>query len=159
MSDKTSMRTRAAMLMLLLGAAQTATAGDKSPTCSNKTLKGTYSFTMTGAVAAGAGFAPEAYVGFATYDGLGNMRVQKTSNVGGVWNTQISTGFYEVSRGCTAVGTFPAAKHVYYIAPDGSRFDYVKIADFVGDQYVPTADRLASTATRVSQKVSNFPVN
>ncbi|MEN9727362.1 MAG: hypothetical protein RL434_1728 [Pseudomonadota bacterium] len=159
MTDKFSLGGRAAMaLVVLLGSVQFAEAGNKSPTCSNKTLKGTYGFSVTGSLADGAGFVPEAYSAFTSYDGLGNIVLKKTSSVGGVWDTRVSTGFYQLEQGCTGIATYPTAQFQYYVAPDGSSLNFVKITQFDGNQYVPTNDRLASTAIRISKKALVTPV-
>ena len=158
MSEKFSVNGRAAMIVVLLGAAQLAVASDKSSTCSNKTLKGTYAFSVTGSLADGAGFVPEAYSAFTSYDGLGNIVLKKTSSVGGVWDTRISTGIYQLEQGCTGIATYPSGQFQYYVAPDGSSLYFVKTTQFDGNQYVPTSDRLASTAVRISKKTLVTPV-
>lgn len=139
-------------LALALAFAGTAGAGGHGNGCNNKTLKGTYGFSVTGSVADGADFVPEAYSAFASYDGLGNIVLKKTSSVGGVWDTRVSTGFYQLEQGCTGIATYPTAQFQYYVAPDGSSLSFVKITEFDGNAYVPTDDRLASTGIRISKK-------
>ena len=119
-------------------------------TCSNKTLKGTYSLSMTGSLKAGDSYIPEAYAGFVTYDGLGNILLKKTSFTGGQWKTLVSTGTYQLDRSCTGVATYPTSRFQYYVAPDGSSLTFVKTSTLVDGQFVDTQDRLASTAVRIS---------
>ena len=145
-------------MALALAFAGTAGASDHGTGCSNKTLKGTYGFSVTGELADGAGFVPEAYSAFTSYDGLGNIVLKKTSSVGGVWDTRVSTGFYQLERGCTGIATYPTSQFQYYVAPDGSSLSFVKITQFDGNAYVPTNDRLASTAIRISKKSLVSPV-
>ena len=155
MSTKSMMSSALVIMITLTG---TAGASDHGTGCSNKTLKGTYGFSVTGELADGAGFVPEAYSAFTSYDGLGNIVLKKTSSVGGVWDTRVSTGFYQLERGCTGIATYPTSQFQYYVAPDGSSLSFVKITQFDGNAYVPTNDRLASTAIRISKKSLVSPV-
>ena len=120
------------------------------PACSNKTLKGTYSLSMTGSLKAGDAYIPEAYAGFVSYDGLGNILLKKTSFTGGQWKTLVSTGTYQIDRSCTGVATYPTSRFQYYVAPDGSSLTFVKTSTLVDGQFVDTQDRLASTVVRIS---------
>lgn len=137
-------------LTLTLALQGAAIAAEEVPVCSNRTLQGTYSLTMTGSLKSGDTYIPEAYAGFVTYDGLGNIRLKKTSFSNGAWATAVGSGTYQIGRGCTGLATYPTSKFKYFVAPDGSSLTFVKISSYVDGKYVDTPDRLASTAIRVS---------
>ena len=154
-------RGRASMALALgmMGMVSAALADGSKARCSISTLKGTYSFAMQGSLAAGSDtFVPEAYIGFTTYDGLGNIWLSKTSSINGVWAVRGSTGTYSLGNDCVGVATYPgSSKFQYYVAPDGSSLNFVKIASYVDGQFVETPDRLSSTAIRVSKKALVAP--
>lgn len=145
-----------ALLMGLTGVTSTAWADKESgkARCDNATLKGTYSLAVQAAVSTGPGtFVPDAYAGFVTYDGRGNIWLRKTSAINGAWAERGSTGTYSVGNDCVGIATYPgSAIFQYFVAPDGSSLTFVKIASYIDGEFVDTPDRLSSTAFRVSKK-------
>lgn len=135
---------------------QTAAAGAgarEGVSCSNRTLKGTYRFNVSGSLAAADKYVPDAYAGFVIYDGLGNIVLKKTSFIAGNWTTRVTTGIYSIAPDCTGTATYPgAAEFKYYVAPDGSSLSFVKISNFIEDEFVPSPDRISATAERVSRR-------
>ena len=144
----------AALVAGLVGFTSSVWADSSKARCSNATLKGTYSFAVQGSLSPSAGnYVPEAYAGFVTYDGLGNIWLQKASAIDGVWSNRGSTGIYSIGNDCVGIATYPGSgMFQYFVSPDGNRLDFVKVASFIGGQFVDTPDRLSSTAVRVSKK-------
>lgn len=152
-------RVLTALLVGLTGLTSTAWAGsdDSKARCSTATLKGTYSLAVQGAVPADVPgtFVPEAYAGFVTYDGLGNIWLRKTSAspIDGSWDERSSTGTYSVGNDCVGIATYPgSAIFQYFVAPDGNSLTFVKVASDIGSGFDDTPDRLSGTAFRVSKK-------
>ncbi|MBM4226888.1 MAG: hypothetical protein FJ164_03935 [Gammaproteobacteria bacterium] len=147
---------RALMVLFcgLLGVTSVASADSDKARCSTATLKGTYSSAVQGAISTGPdSFAPDAYAGFVTYDGLGNIWLRKTSSIDGVWNARGSSGTYTIGNDCVGLATYPgSSKFQYFVSPDGKTLNFVKVASYVGGQFVDSPDRLSSTAIRVSKK-------
>jgi len=144
----------------VLGLPPVVMADDKRPLrCSNKTLKGTYQLSVSGWVATGADtFSPEAYAGFISYDGLGNIVLKKTYLHEGAWDTSISTGFYSIGSDCVGVATYPGAgQFSYFVAPDGESASVVKISNYAGGEFVPSPDQVGATVHRISKKIIAQP--
>ena len=143
------------LAVTFLGLASTVMADDKNPSrCSNKTLKGTYAFSLSGSLSTGADtYAPEAYAAFVSYDGRGNIALKKSSSIAGEWATRFSTGIYSLGSDCVGVATYPSGEFSYFVAPDGNSLSFVKISNYVGGEFVSSPDRLSGTAQRVSTKV------
>lgn len=152
-------RVSMALVLGMMGVMSVAVADGSKARCSLATLKGTYSLAVQGSLSTGPNsYAPEAYAGFVTYDGLGNIWLNKTSSIDGTWAVRGSTGTYSLGNDCIGVATYPGSSiFQYYVAPDGSSLNFVKIASYIDGQFVETPDRLSSTAIRVSKKALVAP--
>lgn len=152
-------RVSIALVLGMVGVLPAAVADGSKARCSVATLKGTYSFAVQGSLSTGSDtYVPEAYAGFVTYDGLGNIRLSKTSSINGDWAVRGSTGTYSLGNDCIGQATYPGSGiFEYYVAPDGSSLNFVKIASYIGGQFVDTPDRIGSTAIRVSKKALVAP--
>jgi hypothetical protein len=84
-------------LTLILG--PLANAADLS--CSNATLRGTYSDQDTGTI---VGVGPFAGVNVDTFDGRGNLTISGMSSLNGSVSPGVETGTYQVNPDCT--GTY-----------------------------------------------------
>lgn len=137
--------------LALIGTARAA--GAEAPlSCSNATLKGTYSFAVTGwSISAQGRATPFARAGFATFDGdgTGTGVLTITSNGVVVADHETDTGAYSIHADCTGTAVFnnPAIPggHVdlsIYVGPSGNQYDFVVTDPGSVD---------AGTATRVAR--------
>jgi hypothetical protein len=98
--------------------------------CSNATLKGTYLFAQNGVEIKGNDQLPFAIAGYDVFDGNGEVRGVSSGNFGGeVFRKDPFTGTYTVKANCTGTVTFrdgAAAQGDMFIAPDGSKFAFVR---------------------------------
>lgn len=143
-----------------LALASTVMADDRRPLrCSNETLKGTYQLFVSGSVATGADtYIPDTYAGFVSYDGRGNVLLKKTFFSAGEWGTTTSIGIYSIGSDCVGTATYPgAAEFRYFVAPDGDSLSVVKVANYVGAEFIPSPDRMGGTLHRVSTKIIAQP--
>ena len=117
--------------------------------CSKATLKGTYLFAQNGVEIKGNDQRPFAIAGFDVFDGNGEVKGVASGNFNGeVFRKDPFTGKYTVKANCTGTVTFTdgaAAQGDVFIAPDGSKFAFVRTdPEFVGagiDEQV-TANRV-----------------
>jgi hypothetical protein len=98
--------------------------------CSEATLKGTYLFAQNGVEIKGNDQLPFAIAGYDVFDGNGEVRGVSSGNFGGeVFRKDPFTGTYTVKANCTGTVTFrdgAAAQGDMFIAPDGSKFAFVR---------------------------------
>ena len=98
--------------------------------CSEATLKGTYLFAQNGVEIKGDEQRPFALAGYDVFDGNGKVRGVSSGNFGGeVFRKDPFTGTYTVKANCTGTVTFrdgAAAQGDMFIAPDGSKFAFVR---------------------------------
>jgi hypothetical protein len=98
--------------------------------CSDATLKGTYLFAQNGVEIKGNDQRPFALAGYDVFDGQGKVRGVSSGNFGGeVFRKDPFTGTYTVKANCTGTVTFrdgAAAQGDMFIAPDGSKFAFVR---------------------------------
>jgi hypothetical protein len=98
--------------------------------CSEATLKGTYLFAQNGVEIKGNDQRPFALAGYDVFDGNGKVRGVSSGNFGGeVFRKDPFTGTYTVKANCTGTVTFrdgAAAQGDIFIAPDGSKFAFVR---------------------------------
>ena len=94
-----------ACLIALAGAAQAT--GPLSERCTVATLKGSYGYSVTGALTAGPSAGPFAAVGRFTFDGLGTFQNVRTISRNGTILPQVAgTGTYTVNTDCTGSVVF-----------------------------------------------------
>jgi hypothetical protein len=98
--------------------------------CSEATLKGTYLFAQNGVEIKGNDQRPFALAGYDVFDGNGEVRGVSSGNFNGeVFRKDSFTGTYTVKANCTGTVTFrdgAAAQGDMFIAPDGSKFAFVR---------------------------------
>ena len=88
--------------------------------CSTKTLKGTYSYNVTG----NDGSAPFAESGLETYDGKGNIRGLGSDS--SEPNNAPFGGEYNINSDCTGTLDYrDGAIYNIYVKPDGSGFSFL----------------------------------
>ena len=94
--------------MFVLGIAATAQAdNDRRDECSDATLKGSFGYTVTGALVTGPFAGPFAAVGRLTFDGRGNFEnVRTISRNGGILLNVQGVGTYTVRPDCMGSFTF-----------------------------------------------------
>ncbi len=86
--------------------------------CSNKSLKGHYTYWLQGADGAGKAYAE---VGQEHYDGLGNV-VSKIA-VAGSGKIGDDKATYTVNSDCTGTVTYASgSSYIIFVAPDGDSF-------------------------------------
>jgi hypothetical protein len=107
----TRIRSLAAALaasVTLFGLAGTAWAtGNDRARCTVATLKGSYGYTVTGALAGGPTPGPFAAVGRFTFDGAGNFQNVRTISRNGAISLRVQgIGTYTVEPDCTGLVTF-----------------------------------------------------
>lgn len=121
--------------------------------CNNNTLKGTYLFYVSGALFINDEYVPEAYAAYVTYDGRGNLILNKTSSINGVWAERITQATYQIDPDCTGVATYPTGLYSYYVDPDGQSLTFVKVGNRNDDSQVFTQslDRISGSANRISK--------
>ncbi|HEU5474956.1 MAG TPA: hypothetical protein VFV67_30300 [Actinophytocola sp.] len=120
----------AGALALVLTPALTASAAAKAPSCSNATLKGTYTFASGGWTVAGGSTTPFALAGVEHYDGAGNIAGVVTTSINGVIIPGTpNTGTYQINADCTGTAAFTnsgVTTHFdIYVSPDGDEFQFV----------------------------------
>jgi hypothetical protein len=137
--------TIAAITALVLGMAPTANA-QANKGCSNASLRGTFAYTVTGAlVAAPAPLGPYGEVGSQTFDGNGNTTAAGMSSTNGNIGPADSTGTYTVNADCT--GTF-----ILQIAPGISAHYFFVISD-AGDVYQAVCLDSVAVITRIGRRL------
>jgi hypothetical protein len=98
--------------------------------CSEATLKGTYLFAQNGVEIKGNDQRPFALAGYDVFDGNGKVKGVASGNFNGeVFRNDPFTGTYTVKANCTGTVTFTdgaAAQGDVFIAPDGSKFAFVR---------------------------------
>jgi hypothetical protein len=98
--------------------------------CSEATLKGTYLFAQNGVEIKGNDQGPFAIAGYDVFDGNGKVRGISSGNFNGeTFRKDPFTGTYTVKANCTGTVTFrdgAAAQGDVFIAPDGSKFAFVR---------------------------------
>lgn len=119
---------------------------DGKPACSNKTLKGTYTYQFEGTRDDGKTLTREA--GMEVYDGEGTMSVIASFNSvpGSVYSFQTTQLTYVVNANCTGVLSGKSGPYAdIFVAPDGSSFTFV--SNVAGHQ-------ISGVETRVSKKAT-----
>jgi hypothetical protein len=99
--------------------------------CSKATLKGTYLFAQNGVEIKGNEQRPFALAGYDVFDGNGEVKGVASGNSNGkVFRKEPLTGTYTVKANCTGTVTFTggaaASQGDIFIAPDGSKFAFVR---------------------------------
>jgi hypothetical protein len=99
--------------------------------CSKATLKGTYLFAQNGVEIKGNDQRPFALAGYDVFDGNGEVKGVASGNSNGkVFRKEPFTGTYTVKANCTGTVTFTggaaASQGDIFIAPDGSKFAFVR---------------------------------
>ena len=133
----------ALILLLVVGAAALLTtvgagyAKDENASsrakCSVATLKGTYLFAQNGVEIKGnSEQRPFAIAGYDVFDGNGEVKGVASGNLNGeVFRKDPFSGTYTVKANCTGTVTFrggsAATQGDIFIAPDGSKFAFVRI--------------------------------
>ena len=130
-----------ALILLVVGAAALLTtvgagyAKDENASsrakCSEATLKGTYLFAQNGVEIKGNDQRPFAIAGYDVFDGNGEVKGVASGNSNGeVFRKEPFTGTYTVKANCTGTVTFTggaaASQGDIFIAPDGSKFAFVR---------------------------------
>ena len=114
-------RARSALL-LLLGLSLPLSAAKAQPgACSNKTLKGTYLYSIDG-IDAGQ---PYAESGMETFFGDGNLLSRYTENQSKIPKT--SRAVYQIEPNCHGTIRYDyGSVYEIYVSPDGSSYSYVR---------------------------------
>lgn len=117
-----------------------------TPTCSNSTLSGTYTFASDGWIVSGGGTTPFALAGTETYDGAGNIAGVVTASLNGsVTSAAANTGTYSINSNCTGTAAFTnsgVTTHFdIYVHPMGRFFQFVE---------TDTGQVTSATETRIS---------
>jgi fermentation-respiration switch protein FrsA (DUF1100 family) len=99
--------------------------------CSVATLHGTYLFAQNGVEIKGNDQRPFALAGYDVFDGNGEVKGVASGNSNGeVFRKEPFTGTYTVKANCTGTVTFTggaaASQGDIFIAPDGSKFAFVR---------------------------------
>ena len=99
--------------------------------CSKATLDGQYLFAQDGVQIKGRDQVPFAIAGYEQFDGNGKVKVVASANFNGdVLRNVVFTGTYTVKANCTGTVTFTgggaATQGDVFIAPDGSKFAFVR---------------------------------
>jgi hypothetical protein len=120
------------------------------PTCSNRTLSGTYTYQLEGTRDDGRTLTREA--GMEVYDGRGHMSVIATFNSvpGGVSSFQTTRLSYVVYSNCT--GVLSGSRGPYadiFVAPDGSSFTFV--SNVAGQQISGIEHRVSERRVKIDQ--------
>ena len=125
-------------LLIVVGAAALTSVGAGYATdedasrakCSEATLEGTYLFAQNGVEIKGKDQRPFALAGYDVFDGDGGVKGVASGNFNGeVFRNDRFTGTYTVKANCTGTVTFrdgAAAQGDMFIAPDGSKFAFVR---------------------------------
>jgi hypothetical protein len=127
----------------------------KAPICNNSTIKGTYMFYISGQLLSSEDeYTPEAYAAFVSYDGRGNLILNKTSSIDGVWNERITEATYQINSDCTGLATYPTGLYFYYVDPNGESFTFVKVGnrDHPDEEFTGSPDRISGSAKRISKR-------
>ncbi len=155
-------------LVGLMAMALTAQAHDRGDACSRATLRGAYSFTISGQILGGPAPGPVNGVAVTTFDGEGTLSqtdfVVKSGAPAGPANAFRSgeKGNYTVNADCT--GTFtvdfpdavPAQQLVlmFVVSDHGRRISTVVAALYVGPgiaTLTPTPAQISSVATKLEE--------
>lgn len=107
-----------------------ATTASAAPSCSNATLRGTYTFALDGWDVSGTGTTPFALAGVETYDGAGNVAGFVTISLNGVITPRTAnTGVYHIDPDCTGTAAYTnsgVTTHFdIYLSPKGDNFQLV----------------------------------
>ena len=116
-----------AVFALALTAAPAAKASNR--TCSNATLKGTYSDQDTGTI---VGLGPFAGVNVDSFDGKGNLTISGTSSVNGIVFPGAESGTYQVNPDCTGTYTVSGGGltiDAYFVIDDDGKELKIVITD------------------------------
>jgi hypothetical protein len=98
--------TTAVVALLALSGNVSANKGEQ-PRCTVATLKGSFGYTVTGALAAGPTPGPFAAVGRIIFDGAGNFQnIRTISRNGAITSRAQGIGTYSVEPDCTGALTF-----------------------------------------------------
>jgi hypothetical protein len=90
--------------------------------CSNDTLKGTYSVSLTGWITNGSVRVPYASVGTFVANGEGFLQGTDTVSLDGVISPRTVTATYTINPDCTGTATSQqAGSFSFAISPDGSK--------------------------------------
>ena len=127
------------LILLVVGAGALTTVGagyakDENASrakCSEATLEGTYLFAQNGVEIKGNEQRPFAIAGYDVFDGNGEVKGVASGNSNGkVFRKEPFTGTYTVKVNCTGTVTFTggatASQGDIFIAPDGSKFAFVR---------------------------------
>ena len=122
----------AAALLTTVGAGYAKDEDTSRAKCSKATLKGTYLFAQNGVEIKGNNEQrPFALAGFDVFDGNGEVKGIDSGNFNGeVFRNDRFTGTYTVKANCTGTVTFRDGDAIHgdiFIAPDGSKFAFVRI--------------------------------
>src|SRR5215212_4888352 len=128
-----------ALILLVVGAAALSTVGagyakDENASsrakCSVATLKGTYLFAQNGVEIKNNDQRPFALAGYDVFDGQGEVKGIASGNFNGeVFHNDRFSGTYTVKANCTgtlSVRDGAAVRGDIFIAPDGSKFAFVR---------------------------------
>ena len=104
--------------------------------CSNKTLKGTYTYSTQGS----SGGSPFAEAGMETYDGNGNIAGLGSSSDS--QSNQPYAGTYTINSDCSGTLVYSGdIRYNIYIKPDGISFTYIDTSAgsvLVGEEKIAT---------------------
>lgn len=91
--------------------------------CSNKTLKGTYSYSVQGNSTENGGQKPFAEAGMESYDGRGNIK-GNGSDSDNPTNSSFS-GTYTINPDCTGTLNYDQTVYNIYVKPNGNAFQFI----------------------------------
>lgn len=120
------------VLIVAVSLDSSAQSENRPETCSQKTLTGTYIYSIQGY----RGGQPYASSGLLSFDGEGKVRVLYTSSIE---RTQLSTdGTYSVQGNCSGSMTLAGGTVVnnFYLSPDGDSVHFVRVSadDVIGTE-------------------------
>jgi hypothetical protein len=121
---------------------------EKSPTCDQTTVAGTYGFSGQGVIGFGTPESAQAVeTGLATADGAGNLSGSVTFGLNGLILSTPFTGMYQVNPDCTISETIAFASQVRHqqgvIVNDSDEIDFIQ---------TDPGSILTRTAKRISKK-------
>ncbi|WP_051766987.1 hypothetical protein [Saccharothrix syringae] len=102
-----------------------------APSCSNATLRGTYTFSEDGWTVSGTGTTPFAFAGVQTYNGNGTGAGIVSSSFNGVITpATANTATYQVDADCTGTVAYTnsgVTSHFdIYLDPKGDSFTFIE---------------------------------